>query len=374
MAIKRAKRATLKDIARIAGVSSTAVSLVLNNKPNRFTEETRDHIRAIARDLNYVPNQSARNLATHSSSLLALIIPDIENLFFVSLAKHLEEECKKNGYSLLVVDSGEDVKEQESALRRMVQLGIDGLFMVPAKGTSARNEKLRQFLSNLDFPVIFIDRIPDLTPSHAETGQGAMAASSAESSKEHGKNNWAALAYDHRMGGRMAAEYLVSKGHQRFGYIGPVEPANKDSRNNTERFEGFVEGLNQRGITIEPACLVSSGFSVSEGSKHADDLIDAGVTAVFCGNDLIAIGFSRRARERGIRIPEDISIIGYDDVMPAFGLDFDITSMRQNVADLAQRGFAMMKAYRATQLVSQERITLLEPQLIERSTVSTIEA
>ena len=123
------KRATLKDIARKAGVSSTAVSLVLNNKPNRFTEETRDLICSIAEDMHYLPNQTARSLATQSSSLLALIIPDIENLFFASLAKHMENECRRQGYSLLIVDTSEDVNEQSSAISRVTQLGIDGLLL-----------------------------------------------------------------------------------------------------------------------------------------------------------------------------------------------------------------------------------------------------
>ncbi len=327
---KRVKRATLKDVAQAASVSSTAVSLVLNNKPNRFTEETRDHIRSIARDLNYVPNQSARSLATRASSLLALFIPDIENLFFVSLAKHLEDECKKQGYSMLIVDTSEDIREQDSALKRMIQLGIDGLFIVPARGSSEYNQRFYAQLLETDFPVVFIDRIPDELKN-------------VDSAKAYkAKKKWSALAYDHEYGGRLAAQYFLDRGHQRMGIIGPVSSNDGGTHNNLERFNSFIEECNSRGVEIPEDCIRDGAFNVSVGRDNADELIDAGVTAVFCGNDLIAIGFTRRARERGIRVPEDISVIGYDDVMRAFGLDFAFTTIRQDVRDLARRSCEAM--------------------------------
>ncbi|TCD54914.1 LacI family transcriptional regulator [Alloscardovia theropitheci] len=368
----RTKRATLKDVAQAAGVSSTAVSLVLNDKPNRFTEETRAQIRKIAEDLNYVPNQSARSLATRASSLLALFIPDIENLFFVSLAKHLEDECKKQGYSLLIVDTREDLREQENALKRMIQLNIDGLFIVPVRGdkngiksedknksskeSTGGDKAFMRSLAEADFPVVFVDRIPD------------------DLTEEDMEDSWRALAYDHRAGGRLAAKLFADRGHTKIGIIGPVESKNSEFIGNIARFEGFVDELGLQKISLDSNCIRNGDFNVSVGRDNADALIDAGVTAVFCGNDLIAIGFTRRARERGKRVPQDISVIGYDDVMTAFGLDFDFTTIRQDVHELAVRsceamlnGTHLQKNNKATQI---SKITMLQPQLVERDTVA----
>ncbi|OTA26977.1 hypothetical protein B9G54_02815 [Alloscardovia macacae] len=362
---KRApKRATLKDIAKVAGVSSTAVSLVLNNKPNRFTEETREQIRAIARELNYVPNQSARSLATKSSSLLALIIPDIENLFFASLAKHMEAECKAAGYSLLIVDTGEDIVEQEQALQRMIQFGIDGLFIIPTYSSLEESASLRARLLKTGFPVMFIDRIPERIVDEAE--DPALADT---------ESNWRAFAYDHTRGGQLAARAFLEQGHREFGMIGPVERTGRDKGNNSARFEGFLTELQKCGVRVPPERVKNGAFTVSAGRDYADELIDAGVTAVFCGNDLIAIGFTRRARERGLRVPEDISVIGYDDVMTSFGLDFEFTTVKQDVSALARVSCeAMLQAVGAGSgevLSAAQRMTLLMPELVERTTVAS---
>lgn len=355
------KRATLKDIARKAGVSSTAVSLVLNNKPNRFTEETRDLIRSIAEDMHYLPNQTARSLATQSSSLLALIIPDIENLFFASLAKHMENECRRQGYSLLIVDTSEDVNEQSSAISRVTQLGIDGLFIVPTFGTAEYNAQLLDELASTHVPVVFIDRIPE------QINQGVA------------DRKWRALAYDHSVGGRLAAQHLIRSGHTKIGVIGPVKRHALDSGNNTAdnsvdhsaRFEAFLDELAAHDIVPQDDWIIDSGFSLAQGYNFADNLLHAGVSAVFCGNDLIAVGFLRRAREQGYAVPADISLIGYDDVMGAFGLDFELTTIRQDVEQLAKRSCEMMldAAYVDS---GQGNVVLLKPELSEGYSVAKV--
>lgn len=363
------KRATLKDIARKAGVSSTAVSLVLNNKPNRFTEETRDLIRSIAEDMHYLPNQTARSLATQSSSLLALIIPDIENLFFASLAKHMENECRRQGYSLLIVDTSEDVNEQSSAISRVTQLGIDGLFIVPTFGTAEYNAQLLDELASTHVPVVFIDRIPE------QINQGVA------------DRKWRALAYDHSVGGRLAAQHLIRSGHTKIGVIGPVKRHALDSGNNSAdnsvettadnsvnhsaRFEAFLDELAAHNIVPQDDWIIDGGFSLAQGYNFADNLLHAGVSAVFCGNDLIAVGFLRRAREQGYAVPADISLIGYDDVMGAFGLDFELTTIRQDVEQLAKRSCEMMldAAYVDS---GQGNVVLLKPELSEGYSVAKV--
>ncbi|MFD0705310.1 LacI family DNA-binding transcriptional regulator [Alloscardovia venturai] len=358
------QRATLKDVADAAGVSTAAASLVLNDKPNRFTEETRESIRHAAQELGYVPNQSARSLATQSSSLFALIIPDIENLFFASLAKHIEDECRKLGYSLLIVDTGENAKEQNAAIKRMIQLGVDGLFMVPAYGSPRDVTHLEAALESAQFPVIFIDRY--FTGVHMSLREV----------------RWDSFAYDHVRGGMLVADLLADLGHTNIGIIGPhVFEDYADSA----RFDGFIRQLSSRGIVVNSAVVKTGPYSVSTGYEYADDLIDKNVTAVFCGNDLIALGFMRRLGERGLSVPEDMSVVGYDDVMNSFGLDFKLTTVRQDVNTLAQAGMSKMMKLREGSLTQKKsrqaktqedanvaEVTLLMPQIVRRGTVARL--
>ena len=128
-----AYRATLKDVAAAAGVSVTTVSLVLNNRPARVSEEKRKAIADAAKKLNYVPNQSARSLVTKQSQLVALIVPDIENLFFAALAKCVEDECAAQGYSLIVANSDDSRVTEHELLQRLPARGVDGVMLIPAR-------------------------------------------------------------------------------------------------------------------------------------------------------------------------------------------------------------------------------------------------
>ena len=127
-----AYRATLKDVAAAAGVSVATVSLVLNNRPARVSEEKRKAIADAAKKLNYVPNQSARSLVTKQSQLVALIVPDIENLFFAALAKCVENECAE-GYSLIVANSDDSRAAEHELLQRLPARGVDGVMLIPAR-------------------------------------------------------------------------------------------------------------------------------------------------------------------------------------------------------------------------------------------------
>lgn len=346
------QRTTLKDVAQRAGVSTAAASLVLNNKPNRFTDSTKDIIRQAASELGYVPNQSARSLATQSSSLFALIIPDIENLFFASLAKHLEDECRQFGYSLLIANTSEDKAEQARAVARMIQLGVDGLFIVPAYGSFESEQQMEKMLQSADFPVVFIDRYPAHMQMHAQ--------------------RCAVFAYDHKRGGALVAQLFADQGHKRIAAIGPLDLDNENfaEHNDSARFFGFIDELKNQGIPIDKALLKNGQYNVSSGYDNADIIIDHGVSAVFCGNDLIALGFMRRAHERGVKIPDDISIVGYDDVMESFGLDFNLTTVRQDIGDLVSASVRrMLKLSSGKGESSSSIVSLLEPHIVERATV-----
>ena len=191
-----AYRATLKDVAAAAGVSVTTVSLVLNNRPARVSEEKRKAIADAAKKLNYVPNQSARSLVTKQSQLVALIVPDIENLFFAALAKCVEDECAAQGYSLIVANSDDSRVTEHELLQRLPARGVDGVMLIPARESCAGDaaERLREDVALVSCPVVLIDRLTQC--------------------------GWCdAVGFDNYLGGRLAARYLLEGGHTRIGIV-----------------------------------------------------------------------------------------------------------------------------------------------------------
>ena len=285
-----AYRATLKDVAAAAGVSVTTVSLVLNNRPARVSEEKRKAIADAAKKLNYVPNQSARSLVTKQSQLVALIVPDIENLFFAALAKCVEDECAAQGYSLIVANSDDSRAAEHELLQRL-----------PARGV-------------VSCPVVLIDRLTQC--------------------------GWCdAVGFDNYLGGRLAAQYLLEGGHTRIGIVtGDIAESSA-----AERRRGFVDAIEQSGKHFDSSLCVEGDYRFDSGYRAANQIIDGGATAVFCCNDVMALGFRQRMAERGLHVTEDMQVIGYDNILKRFGLGWRMTTVEQSVTDLAAACWGMLR-------------------------------
>ena len=247
-----AYRATLKDVAAAAGVSVTTVSLVLNNRPARVSEEKRRVIADAAKKLNYVPNQSARSLVTKQSQLVALIVPDIENLFFAALAKCVEDECAAQGYSLIVANSDDSRESEQALLRRLTSRGVDGVLLIPARESCAAGAgaALREDVERVTCPVVLIDRLTQC--------------------------GWCdAVGFDNYLGGRLAAQYLLEGGHKRIGIVtGDVAESSA-----ADRRRGFVDAIEQAGERFDPALCVSGDYRFDGGYHAADQIIDVGPDA-----------------------------------------------------------------------------------------------
>lgn len=310
-----AYRATLKDVAAAAGVSVTTVSLVLNNRPARVSEEKRKAIADAAKKLNYVPNQSARSLVTKQSQLVALIVPDIENLFFAALAKCVEDECAAQGYSLIVANSDDSRESEQALLRRLTSRGVDGVLLIPARESCAAGAgaALREDVERVTCPVVLIDRLTQC--------------------------GWCdAVGFDNYLGGRLAAQYLLEGGHKRIGIVtGDVAESSA-----ADRRRGFADALEQAGERLDPSLCVAGDYRFASGYRAADRIIDGGATAVFCCNDVMALGFRQRMAERGLHVTEDMQVIGYDNILKRFGLGWRMTTVEQSVGDLAAACWGML--------------------------------
>ena len=340
------RRVTLREVAQEAQVSVATASLVLNNKPSRISQPTQQRIRDVARRLHYVVNENARGLVTNETRLIALIVPDIENMFFASLSKCLETECRRNGYQLFISNSDDDRTLERRLMRRFVGRDIDGLLLIPSIDSYTDRALLRDQICASPCPIVIIDRL--IT---ADICDG--------------------VGFDNELGGRLAAKKLLCAGHRRFACI----TGNKDSVNANTRCYGFLKTLQEHEVPADSILTLDGNYRFSGGYDAADAVADFGATCLFCCNDLMALGAIDRFRELGIAIPADISIIGYDTIVKRFGLLTRLTTVEQNVSELASQSWQCL--YRHIQHHDSGRncaeandLLLLEPQLVEGDTVA----
>ncbi|WP_162890771.1 LacI family DNA-binding transcriptional regulator [Suicoccus acidiformans] len=298
----------LKDIAKAAGVSPTTVSLVLNNRPVRVSDNTRKNILKLSKELNYIPNQQARSLAKNQTNMIGLIVPNIENPFFASIATSIESLLTEYNYITIIMNSNDSHHSEKKMLEKMTALNVDGLIIVYS------NEFF--FTHSVDYiqkkkraiPTILLDRyIEDV-----ESPQ---------------------VYYNNELSGYITTKFLISIGHQNIGMLG----ANETLINSRHRYKGYKKALKEHNIAINEDWYVETAITFEDGYNKADQILRHGeVTSVICGNDLSALGFMRRAEEIGCRIPDDISVVGHDNIELNRYSSKPLTSIEQNPRKLAE--------------------------------------
>ena len=276
---------TLRDVARLAGVSPGAVSQVLNGKPHRISPETCEQIRQAAAQLRYVPNQNAVTLVTGQSQAMGVVIPDIRNLFFAELVSGVEAVALEAGWNIVITSSSDKSALALANFRTLAARDVGAILLVPA---SDADETLameyRQAIRDYGRPVVQVDRIiPDLGVSLTAIHQ--------------------------RRGAKLAMEHLLDLGHRRVACVlGPTNTC-------APRLSGVQEACAQRGIALRERDLYPGAYTMESGYAVADAILEGDYTAVFCFNDMMAYGFYKRCRERGISIPHDLSVMGFDGVL-----------------------------------------------------------
>ena len=229
-----AAKVTLRDIAREVGLSPTAVSLVLNDRPCKISAENRRRIKEVARRKRYIPNQIARSLVTQHSQTVGLVVPNIESRFFSSLARRLELGCRERGHALFITNSDDSSENDSELVRQLVNRGADGLFVV-ASGESGTDERLAATLSQLPVPYVLVDRLIDGLSCDK-------------------------VAFNNEAGGYLACRHLLDAGHRRIACL-----ANLASNTGRERVAGYERALAEKGV----------GASL----QHYNPLIDDAVKA-----------------------------------------------------------------------------------------------
>jgi len=272
-----ARRPTLKDVARTAGVSLASASYAVNGSGS-VGEATRAHILQVAADLGYRPNTSAKAMKTGRTGVLGLVLPDLTNPFFPSLAQAVLQTARRQGYNVLLADTGGAPEEERTAIRFLMDQGVDGLLWFPIDDSNPRG---RRPVPEMDrIPVVVLDRnLPD----------------------------YDVVLADYALGGRLAAEHLIAAGHVDIGVISGPHVASSAR----DRAEAAIAVIRRQARLT---WAVENAFSLDLDPGVVDALGRREVTAVIAASDMIAIGVMRHLQTLGLTVPEDVSVIGFDDI------------------------------------------------------------
>lgn len=281
--VSRTRRATINDVARLAGVSKKTVSRVINASPS-VQQATRERIEAVIRETGYVPDPQARGLAFRRSFLIGLIYDNPNPQYVVNMQLGLLDAMRGSGFELVVhpCDRGSEtlVEDIRSFIERQKLFGV---VLTPSV---SEDERVAEVMRQIGCEYIRVASVPVDAPGHMIETQD-------------------------RLGGLAAARHLVSLGHRRIGFISGVATF----RSSHERRSGMEEGLAEGGLTLDPALVAEGAYTFESGQDCARRLmaLTDRPTAIFAANDEMAAGALHAARELGLSVPNDISIVGYDD-------------------------------------------------------------
>lgn len=272
---------TLKDIAKIAGVSIATVSKVINGKTNDIGDHTVLRVEKIIKEMNYVPNMMARAMKTNRSFIIGLLIPDIRNPFFTEIARGAEDIAFELGYSIFLCNTDDNFDKESKQIKTLSELQIDGLIIA---GSMVRNYR-SEVQTVINIPLIAIDR------------------------KVNYKNVSSFITTDNFNSSKLLVEKLYEKGYRSYFYVGGPE-GNSVAM---ERYLGTVEGLKDKDIVNFEyqfgRFLMEDGYNIIANKENVDQF-----DVVICGNDLIAIGVLNALRNKGIMVPQETSVVGFDNI------------------------------------------------------------
>ncbi|QAT43367.1 LacI family DNA-binding transcriptional regulator [Aminipila luticellarii] len=293
------KSITIKEIAEEAQVSIATVSMVLNKKDKKISEATRKKIHAIAQKYNYTPNTMARSLITRQTRTIGLIIPDIVNPFFPEIARGVEDKASEFGYSVIYCNTDDKIKREDKYINVLTEKMVDGIIFAHSSDRQLGFDSL----DKCKVPILLIDR------------------------DYENRNVIGRVVVDNREGAYMATSYLLDRGYRKIAYIaGSITTTTARGR-----LEGYNQALAEREIPVNEHYIKVGEYKLQWGVEAADQLLHEKepIDAIFCGNDLIAIGAIRKLKECGLRVPEDIGIVGFDDIYLASLVEPPLTTIKQ---------------------------------------------
>ncbi len=329
--------ATMKDVARLAGVSTSTVSHVVNN--TRFvSDEIRERILKAVAELNYSPSALARSLKLNQTRTLGMIVTTSNNPFFAEVVAGVERICYQRGYTLVLCNTEGDPERLSHSLEVLLQKRIDGLLLMC---TEARSASAEVFERHPAVPIVVMDWGPLNTKADRIQDNSAL-------------------------GGYLATRHLIEHGHQKIGLItGPLDKLPAQSR-----LDGYRRALAEADLLFREDYVVTGDFKFTGGINGMHQLLALAEppTAVFAGNDVSAVGVYQALYRAGLRVPQDISVIGYDDIELSQYLTPPLTTIHQPKEDLCKQAVDVLLE-RIHGADDQPRLITLEPTLVQRESV-----
>jgi LacI family transcriptional regulator len=331
----------IRQIAKLAGVSNATVSRVINGS-SLVTPETTQRIQKIIQDLNFVPNRSAAHFKHGKSQIYGIIVPDLTNPFFMEMVKNFEELLVENSLELLVANTDFHPSRTQRSIQRMLLRRVDGLALLTSEHEAAALESLVQ------------NRIPVVTTDHYRTAPGISD-----------------IMVDFRNGMWQLIAHLKDLGHRYVGFIGGSEGL---ATSRTRR-ESFLDAVVKCGMSSQDGWIVPGDFKVSGGVAGMKAILEQKEipTAVITANDLTAIGALRMVRQSGLRVPEDISVAGCDDIEMADIVYPPLTTLRISRTQYAQMLFDALQ-FSAQDLTQPGKVFALPMKLVVRESTGPVPA
>jgi LacI family transcriptional regulator len=312
---------TSAEVARRAGVSRTTVSFVLNGVRNQgISQATRDKVLAVAEEVGYVPHAAARSLAGGATGTVALVVPQVAHLyddaFLAQLVASVNEQCFRHGLKLLIESTEGPGREPGSFVQLVRSRRIDGLIVAHLRAAELGH---LHSLRDQGIPLVVFGR--DLQDSEPHQTMGDDTAQSA----------------------RLAVRHLIELGHQRIAYLSYARP---EYRSVNQRELGWRTALEAHGLTADPAWVAYADISAQSGYEATRELLSRRVpfTALFAGNDTVAFGALRALSEAGLRVPQDVAVVGYDDIPLAPFASPPLTSIHTDPVGHGRQAVQMLLA------------------------------
>ena len=329
--------ATMKDIARLAQVSTSTVSHVING--SRFvSDEIREKVMRIVAELNYTPSAVARSLKVRETKTIGLLVTATNNPFFAEVMAGVEQYCQKNQYNLIIATTGGDAKRLQQNLQTLIHKQVDGVLLMCGDSRFQADMELAVSLPLVVMDWWFTELNADKILENSERG------------------------------GYLATKSMLDVGHQKIGII----TGNLRKSVAKNRLQGYKKALSEANIVLNPDWIVESHFDFEGGIVGAQKLLALSdrPTAIFCCSDTIAIGAYQAIQNQGLRIPQDISIMGYDDIELARYLFPSLSTISQPKAELGKLAVETL-LQRIQEPNENYRTLVLEPACILRESVSS---
>lgn len=296
-------------------------------------------VEKVMKDLNYQPNLLASSLRKKKTGTIGLVIPDSSNLLFADLSKNLEDIFSAKKYNIIVSNSAYDIKREIGSLATLISKKVDGVLIVPAASEGEHIKKIKES----GIPIIILDR------------------------KMQGLNIDTVLV-DNYKGCRDATNFLINMGHREIGYIDRIV----DHSHSLERKKGFMDALKEKGIRIDDKNITRGGFTFQDGANSAKELVEKNpkISALFSFNDMNALGAIRGLADLGLKVPDDISVTGNDDIAISSIFIPRLTTVHYPIKEIALEASRLLLKRIKEPVFTKAREIIISPELIVRESVA----